>query len=83
MNSAESERLLEAHGYLWDNRAYGYRRVRRVRDPQPETTEEYAAHPNIISFEELEDRGCFKQDATVGERHASEDWLRKRLIAAD
>ena len=80
LNSTETERLLKANGYLWDNWAFGFR---RTRDVAHETTEQYLAKtPDIIGYEELEDHDCFKSDASVEERHASEAWVRERIKAA-
>ena len=81
LSSGEMERLLKSNGYLWDNFYNGFRRIRNIENH--ETTQEYLAKPpNVISFEELEDSGCFALDATVQQRDAAETWLRERLKLA-
>lgn len=45
-----------------------------------ETTEQ-ASSPNIVTFEELQDHGCFKPEADLHERHDANQWLEKRLKA--
>jgi len=40
-----------------------------------------AGSPDIISFEELQDHGCFKPEADLHERRAANEWLEKRLKA--
>lgn len=77
LHAVELEQLLERHDYLWDNWALGFRRVRNISQ---ETTEQYlSSTPDIVTFEELEDHGCFRLDLSPSERHASYNWLTQRL----
>jgi hypothetical protein len=77
--SAEHELLLANAGYLWDDWALGFR---RVRDPRKQTVAEYSAsQADVISFEELTAHNCFKPLASVQEQLASMKWLRERVKA--
>jgi len=77
--STENERLVAGAGYLWDNWAFGFRRVREVGS---QSTADYLSRaPDIISIEELTAHGCFDPNASLHQRHQSEVWLHARVEA--
>jgi hypothetical protein len=71
--------LLEEDDWPWDDWRSGFRRARRSH----ETAETYDRRPpDLITHEDLEDRGWINTRLNAADRHKALEWLKARIRSA-